>query len=492
MAGTIHGVLECLFRQDTVAHATQETFTRIYSFLKTYKTLETLQYGLLGTGDGYWDDVNPVGLSGHFLDNAFAVFKFPAAGSRDWYWQLMLQYGYSSNFGTAPGDPGLLLGNSFTTGVGISAAVGIDGSNVEFDPWLGGKKTDGKARKVPAWNVGQTYNLGDRVIYNGVGYESLTNGNIGSTPPSVQWTTWMAAPSAWSASTAYNVGDKVFYTTNNTTYVSIVNGNYNRLPTNTSWWLPWTSAVWGTPPGVSGGSVYALPRSNSLLLGAHGVQKHNAGTITSGTAGATNMSFMHIFCDDDALLILFSEGAGTQPSCSFVYVGPYTPLHGHKPKRPLIMIGCRGDSKSADICAQIYGDTAGSSTNFGGVITQSHGVRSVSFDRLNTIQGDTAYEPNWLDSPIEYGEYPLIVRAAEIVGSDALSLYRGMIGKIDSPLFRLALGNIFGRYSISKRRVLLGSGFGTSSTGATRFTVPWDGVTMVGSGSSRYGVVYNP
>jgi len=489
MGGPIHGVLECLFRQDTIAHATQETFTRLYSFLKAHKTLETLQYGLSGTGDGYWDDINPVGLSGHSLDNAFAVFKFPAMGSRNWYWQLMLQYGYSSSFGSIPGDPGLLLGSS-ATGVGLSACVGIDGSDAEFDPWLGGKKTDGKARKVPAWAGGQTYNLGDRVIYLGVGYESLTNGNVGNTPPAVQWSSWMAAPTAWSASTAYNVNDRVFYTTNNTTYVSIVNGNYNRLPTNTSWWLPWTSAVWGTPPGVSGGTVYTLPRSNSLLLGSHGVQKHNAVTITTGSAGGTIHAFMHVFCDDDSLLILFSEGVGTLPTCSFCYIGPYTPLHGHNPKRPLVMIGCRGDSKTSDIPYQIFGDAGGTSAYFGGVVTQNHGVRSVSLDFLHNIQGDVAYEPSWMNSPIEYGEYPLIVRAAETLGSDSRTLYRGMLGKIDTPLFRMAMGNVFGRYSPNKRRVLLSSVINT--TAVTGFTIPWDGVTMLGSGSSRYGVDYNP
>jgi len=40
---------------------------------------------------------------------------------------------------------------------------------------------------VSTWNVGMTYNLNDRVVYNGAYYKSLQNSNTGNTPPNVSW-----------------------------------------------------------------------------------------------------------------------------------------------------------------------------------------------------------------------------------------------------------------------------------------------------------------
>lgn len=57
------------------------------------------------------------------------------------------------------------------------------------------------------WDIGTDFSIGDLVLYNGIVYKSLVNGNVGNEPDiSLDWTEMN-----WDNVTDYNVGDIVFY-----------------------------------------------------------------------------------------------------------------------------------------------------------------------------------------------------------------------------------------------------------------------------------------
>lgn len=468
MAGTIRGRIECAIQSGVSANDNVDLFAAIYDFMvnSSGKTLETLQYGSSGLGTGYWDSALP------FTTNAFAVFKFPAAGTRTWYWQLMIQFSNAFNFGTAPGDPGLMLAGT-NSGTGVSAAVGIDGTSTQFDPWLGGKKTDGKARKVPAWAGGQTYNLGDRVMYQGVGYQSGANGNVGNTPPAAPWAVWRAAPAVWNAATTYGVNDEVYYAATTTTYVSSQASNLNHLPTDTNWWQPLTSIVWGAPPGITGPKVWSLPRSNYFPLGWHGAQKHNCAKVG---ARASYGARLHIFCDDDAILICIDDNdTGTY---EHTYIGPYRPLGGLVVDRPLVMLHCE---QNVTLTAADIGDVTGSDTQRqGGVITRAGGVRTAWVDYL-TSATNSVFNPTYAFGVPRNPEFLPLVCVNETTPNC------GVAGELDSPLLRYLVSSVSWQMNTTKTRIKLPLG-SMSSNNTQRLVVPWNGSAAPQTGTARTGI----
>lgn len=141
-----------------VADNNSRCFTMLYQFFNgpmassSYSELISLNYGASGTGTDFTGDGNPFG------ENAWAVFKIPSGSvggqesvrGSDLYY--LIQWADSSNFGTAPGNPGL-LGGGVADGVGISVAWRDDGTS----PWLGTTAANGSDTKgATVWGPGSS------------------------------------------------------------------------------------------------------------------------------------------------------------------------------------------------------------------------------------------------------------------------------------------------------------------------------------------------
>lgn len=174
MAGTLHGMIDCLL--PTVLSSgypqsenAQGLFTVIYKFLKHLETLgittEVARHGgLTGTAANvnFWDETSP------FLSNAFFVFRFNTNGGRAWPWYLHFQwaghYGLTARyFGVTPGNPGLANAVQPTASadsfVCSQAAIGVGGDQ---NPWNGigtlgtnqkGGRLSGSGGAGPIWTI---------------------------------------------------------------------------------------------------------------------------------------------------------------------------------------------------------------------------------------------------------------------------------------------------------------------------------------------------
>jgi len=111
------------------------------------------------------------------------------------------------------------------------------------------------------WVIGTNYNNGNIVLYNGIYYQSLVDGNIGNVP---------ILP--WNYQTSYTIGSTVTY--NGIVYEALQN-NTNKIPTNTSYWNPISSQVWqinNTPT-----SLYAPLSGLHYLSGQYDFVDYTAG-----------------------------------------------------------------------------------------------------------------------------------------------------------------------------------------------------------------------
>lgn len=139
-----------------------EFFGMMYNFLNGMAlsgsngvTKIAFNKGLNGNvGMGLWDSAVP------FTDNAFAVFRFGNA-IIPFYIMIQVVWQGTNTFGAAPGNPGLIYGNSYPWditnnatqggGVGIQYAQRLDGGN----PWAGTQNNDGNDTKgTPVWSPG--------------------------------------------------------------------------------------------------------------------------------------------------------------------------------------------------------------------------------------------------------------------------------------------------------------------------------------------------
>lgn len=95
-----------------------------------------------GSGENFHDEANPLG------ENAFIYAEFDVGVK---LFGILIQWADSDNFGTAPGNPGLLQGSASNDGVGIQFAIREDGTS----PWAGTTGDTGANTKgTPVWTPG--------------------------------------------------------------------------------------------------------------------------------------------------------------------------------------------------------------------------------------------------------------------------------------------------------------------------------------------------
>jgi len=149
MAGTVKGSVDH-YSTETGIDGNQEFFTTIWRFfngpLLSGSYVEGVAYntGSNGTGTEFFDESAPFG------ENAFFCFRFVTGSNsnRTSNLYVLFQWADDTNYGTAPGNPGLIHGST-TDGVGIAMCFTGDDTN----PWNGTTKFNGEDSKGdPVWS----------------------------------------------------------------------------------------------------------------------------------------------------------------------------------------------------------------------------------------------------------------------------------------------------------------------------------------------------
>lgn len=152
--GTPRGYVDVRPNEPTAGNSMQSAFKVLYDAFEHWQSLGyvervALNYGLAGTGTDFYDGGAP------FTSNAWFTYKFPKTARRPWTYYAHVQYSEGAgNFGQAPGDPGLLRGNTGTStaGLGIQFALGLNSNYQSVDAWAGTTNFDGADTKgAPLW-----------------------------------------------------------------------------------------------------------------------------------------------------------------------------------------------------------------------------------------------------------------------------------------------------------------------------------------------------
>lgn len=249
-------------------------------------------------------------------------------------------------------------------------------------------------------------------------------------------------------------------------------------------WFPWNgttandgtdtkgSTVWAGHP--SGGKLYVFPRSNNPG-GSYTSSKHDCGPLGQNNGGA-NPERWHIFCDDDSFAMYWAPNSATA-QYRWAYVGPYTPAPGVTVERPLVML-LNGSIGSNMIWPTTWGPSdAGVAEDFSDT---GGGVKNFRVDYYSACSTPN-HNPNPQFLTTTYSEFKLPLITFEYP-------YMSLIGWIDSPLMRwvwnLAVNH---DQNAAKTKTFLSW---TATRPNSGWTVPWDGVTVAGSGAgmARDGV----
>lgn len=376
MAGILRGSIEHVFSQTTAGFC-RDAFAAMVRFFDSNPQMVRIasnggSTGAAGTVSlrlpGFTGDANQSG------ENAFGVWRWDKPNGSKIY--ILMQWGYSSNIGPAPGNPAVAAPAG---GVALQFAMRTDGGN----PWNGG------------------------------------TGNLGADTKN------------------------------------------------------------GTNVWVDGGSTLLVwPRAN----GPGG----NGATIRQYMSGVNYTSFvgsrLHVMMDSDALwwAVDLSGNGGYD---TVMYFGPYVP-HSQivlaDPTAALVHLHVSNFDNIDWATSYAIGTTTGSTSAEGGaVVHTADGVRSFKTTFLAGLNG-AIQAPNPYTSG--YDVHDIYLRMEDAVSP----VKNGLFGRIDPAMLALIPGIATHDTNVGKTRVALGS------TGATfyKFWLPWNGVTVPGTGGSNTGIQF--
>lgn len=229
--------------------------------------------------------------------------------------------------------------------------------------------------------------------------------------------------------------------------------------------------VWKIP-GSGGTAVYALDRSNATG-GTYAADKRNmTGYSIYNPLPSTRR--VHILADDDCFAFTFDNLAA---SFWTYFVGPYTLRSGLSLDHPMMMIAL--GSPYYGQYSQHYGSTSGGSTRPGGIVPVVGGsprdVKMFYLEWLDTMNSEVDLHPNPQFATPAYDLSPFVLGIRD-------APYFGFVGFLD--WLRLAWNVPYYDTSSDKKLVFLGS----ATQADRKLVMPWDGVTIPGSGLTRGGV----
>lgn len=142
----------------------QWTFKTVWDFFKQLETQgyvteiarnngSSATFSPKGLGTDFYNEANPFG------ENAWAVFLFPPSSNRIVPYYVFFQWNLGTDFGSAPGSPGLILGGSggsvSNINLGFAMAAATDDLGDYTSPWpmasTGSMGSDTK--QSPVWEI---------------------------------------------------------------------------------------------------------------------------------------------------------------------------------------------------------------------------------------------------------------------------------------------------------------------------------------------------
>jgi hypothetical protein len=173
--------------------------------------------------------------------------------------------------------PGLVLDDTYS-GIG-NGLIPFDGRLLTiYDDTVYDTEADSLPWPLDSadWAAGTTYYYGDFVWYNGMGWFSGFDSNVGNTPgSSAQWST-SVIQDTYAAGTTYGLGDSVVY--KGVTYYSYRTANVGNTPNTSDFWET-------TPPPYSYRWTWApAPGNNCISPGASSVSGEAFGSADSALA----------------------------------------------------------------------------------------------------------------------------------------------------------------------------------------------------------------
>lgn len=240
---------------------------------------------------------------------------------------------------------------------------------------------------------------------------------------------------------------------------------------------------------TSGSSqLFVWPRSNSFG-GTHATQMQNlipmiwAGGGFNSTGGPSVGSRMHVVADFENFAVAYDDGGDN--TYNILHFGRYTPRSGSGATVPYIMVMTGNGRQVNDPCITIgstaYGSTSGNGLDEGGVAHPTiltSGTRSAVFSGLNEFWSTTHSPSNVLGNTV-YDEFPILCGIDE-------SPWFAYIGQLDYNFIRW----VYGVNSMDVNPQLTRVAVGNAAQYSAKVTIPWDGLTIPGTNSSRSGVMF--
>lgn len=511
MAGTVRGKIECLISTGNAFNQGQNVFTSIYRFLKTQLepagvVTEIARHGGLSStaaNVNYHDEADP------FLTNAWFVFRFNTNGGRTWPWYLLVQWarGDTSDFGQSPGSPGLILNSSAAPApgesiVGYQCAVGIGGdqnpwngttgaqatkgspvwrvpanggTNVAVFPrsnsadWLHGIRAKGQIVAVAGSQLvdGETFTIGDGLTTVKV-FEFDTNGSVTPGNYAVTVTPLMSK---------YEVRDAIIAAINS--LLGIVTDFY-------------------VAASVGGGERVLLRNRQPGAVGNVTITHTVADPDFTVTGMAGGSSLMHncrpnyftssssphrvqMLADEDSFIYLLDYGA--VGAYYGQYMGIWIPRTGVVTSNPFVALSGALPMTEGWLGSDYNGDSS-VGTDVGCVVVNTNtGARVMGLARYTEV---LTRQPNVQFSPTTYNELPVGVSVGERVPTSGDSSWSSFLGKFDPAMLRETYNVPTHDTNVGRTRAVFGSG----TVAETKWTVPWDGVTVPGTGVTRDGVTF--
>lgn len=293
-----------------------------------------------------------------------------------------------------------------------------------------------------------------------------------------------------------------------TSYARIYVAMASTTSSGGAWVSPWAGTtlnngsdtraapVWNIP---SGGRGYFFPRANSRG-GGYATNRNNLSALTDSiiASSTSQPSRFHLVTDDDnwALLWDYQDDSAYYLNAGGVYV----PRSDLAVDRPLLMASQSTTSYSRfrryyDSTSSAFGPAATGSTNYNGGIRVSDNhvgvggagvgidVHGLIFDDLSAFEGGASaayqnFQPDKAFSPTRNNEFPHWVGVWEPAGAF------GYAGQWDFLRSTRGVNNL--DTNTAKTRAY----FGNSTANDSRVSIPWDGVSTPGLGTSRAGISF--
>ena len=228
----------------------------------------------------------------------------------------------------------------------------------------------------------------------------------------------------------------------------------------------------------NGGTLVVWPRANGVD-GAGATTKHWMCQVAMYSSG--NPQRLHVMTDDDAMWVMFDQ-TNVGGYYNVFFFGPYTARTGVTPTTNFNLAMYEGYSKSGTAASWTTGagTTSGTTADEGGiVIDAANGPKTFFWSSVQALDS-ALMQPN-----LVVGESDRLDVFLRVADASVPSQY-GLVGKIDPSLLAF-VSNVPTLTTNAAKTVAV---FGSSNVSHTKYLVPWDGVTVPGSGPALAGVQF--